>query len=164
MPDSMFDKLGDLLNEAIESGNFFKDSKKAAENISIDNKNQKNSKDSSLNSKQKYTEQQKNKESQFNKYSFVYKSRQHNKKNHDCIVSKNKKLIKYAHPDIQKACTFVGVTDEMSYSQAKSLYHKKLLRFHPDKNSDNEVIKKITREKTLELVKAWKIIEKWYKE
>ena len=83
------------------------------------------------------------------------------------IVSSNSKLIKYAHPDVKKALSFVGVnlqeTTEITFEQAKKHFHKKLMRFHPDKNAKNETMDKITREKTAKILDAWKLIEDWFK-
>jgi len=151
MPDSMYDKLGKLISDAIESGNFFaqKDSEKSSE------------------STQKYTEDSQNEEKveKLNESNdkTVYKNIHSNNQSQPCIVQPDKKLIKYAHPDVQKACSFIGITDEMSFEDAKKQFHKKLMRYHPDRNADNDVMKKITRQKTGELLKAWETFENWYK-
>ena len=146
MPDSMFDKLGELISEGFESGNFFAQSKKPQEKTSDSTKKSTNS--------------------SFNGDT-VYKSIQVNNQNQDCIVSSNSKLIKYAHPDVKKALSFVGVnlqeTTEITFEQAKKHFHKKLMRFHPDKNAKNETMDKITREKTAKILDAWKLIEDWFK-
>ncbi|WP_147612620.1 J domain-containing protein [Treponema pectinovorum] len=119
MPDSMYDKLGDLLNDALESGNFFNSS--PAKKLDTTQKDTENS-----------------------------------------SIKKNKKLIKFASLEVQNACSILGINDEMSYSDAKKIYYKKLKRFHPDKNADNFVMNKITKEKTDSILKAWKVIEDWY--
>ena len=150
----MYEKLGELLNEAIESGNFF-----ARNPASESEKSQEDTEDCIQKSTQTENLKQKDK----NNFKTVYNSiHNQNKKSHR-IVQKNKKLIKYAHFSVQKACTFVRITDEMSYEDAKKQFRKKLLRFHPDRNADNEVMRKITREKTEELLQAWKIIEDWFR-
>ena len=169
MPDSMFDKLGELISEGFESGNFFAQSKKSAENsASGPAPNGDTGTASEQAQKQEKTSDstKKSTNSSFNRGT-VYKSIQVNNKNQDCIVSSNSKLIKYAHPDIQKALSFVGVnlqeTTEITFEQAKKLFHKKLMRFHPDKNAKNETMDKITREKTALILDAWKLIEDWFK-
>ena len=177
MPDSMFDKLGELISEGFESGNFFAQSKKPAENSASGPAPNGDTSTASDNVAEHVTEQAQKQEktsdstkkstnSSFNQNT-VYKSIQVNNQNQDCIVSSNSKLIKYAHPDIQKALSFVGVnlqeTTEITFEQAKKLFHKKLMRFHPDKNAKNETMDKITREKTALILDAWKLIENWFK-
>lgn len=167
MPDSMFDKLGELISEGFESGNFFTQSKKPADSsasgpapnadtVTEQAQKQENTSDST----------KKSTNSSLNQIT-VYKSIQVNNQNQDCIVSSNSKLIKYAHLDVQKALSFVGVnlqeTTEITFEQAKKLFHKKLMRFHPDKNAKNETMDKITREKTARILDAWKLIENWFK-
>ena len=154
MPDSMYEKLGELLYEAIESGNFF-----SRNPASEGKKSQENTKDCI----QKSTQAENSKQKDENDSKTVYNSVHNQNEKSRRIVQKNKKLIKHAHSSIQKACTFVGITNEMSYEDAKKQFRKKLLRFHPDRNADNEVMRKITREKTEELLQAWKIIEDWFR-
>ncbi len=177
MPDSMFDKLGELISEGFESGNFFAQSKKSAENSASGPAPKADIGNASEHASEYVTEQAQKQEntsdsikkstnSSFNRDT-VYKSIQVNNKNQDCIVSSNSKLIKYAHPEVQKALSFVGVnlqeTTEITFEQAKKLFHKKLMRFHPDKNAKNETMDKITREKTALILDAWKLIEDWFK-
>ena len=169
MPDSMFDKLGELISEGFESGNFFARSKKPAESSASGTAP---NGDTGTASEQAQKQEKisdsikKSTNSSFNRDT-VYKSIQVNNQNQDCIVSSNSKLIKYAHPDVQKALSFVGVnlqeTTEITYEQAKKLFHKKLMRFHPDKNAKNETMDKITRENTAKILDAWKLIEDWFK-
>ena len=173
MPDSMFDKLGELISEGFESGNFFAQSKNPAENSAsgpAPNADTGNTPKHVTKQAQKPENTsdsiKKSTNSSFNR-SNVYKSIQVNNQTQDCIVSSNSKLIKYAHPDVQKALSFVGVnlqeTTEITFEQAKKLFHKKLMRFHPDKNAKNETMDKITREKTALILEAWKLIEDWFK-
>lgn len=175
MPDSMFDKLGELISEGFESGNFFAQSKKPADSSASGPAP--NGDTASEHVKKRVTKQAQKQEktsdstkkstnSSFNQDT-VYKSIQVNNQNQDCIVSSNSKIINYAHPNVQKALSFVGVnlqeTTEITFEQAKKLFHKKLMRFHPDKNAKNETMDKITREKTALILDAWKLIEDWFK-
>ena len=169
MPESMFDKLGELLSEAIDSGIFFEERKKTSDNKNTESfsKSANSGENKAENTEEcikNNTNKNKHKQNKTQSAKTVYKNIQSNTSSQFCIVSNNKKLIKYAHPEVQKACTFVGVTEGMCYEEAKKQFHKKLLRFHPDRNADNEVMKKITKEKTDELLKAWALIEKWYTE
>ena len=169
MPDSMFDKLGELISEGFESGNFFAPGRKSAENSAsgpAPNADTGTASEHAQKQENTLDSTKKSTNSSFNRGT-VYKSIQVNNQNQDCIVSSNSKLIKYAHPDVQKALSFVGVnlqeTTEITFEQAKKLFHKKLMRFHPDKNAKNETMDKITREKTALILEAWKLIEDWFK-
>lgn len=130
MPDSMYDKLGELLSEALESGNFFYEKQSSAQNT-----------------QQKSYEKEK-----------IIDSVQEEKKN----PHENKILLKNAGTKIQKAAEIIGITDEMSLEDAKKQFRKKLMRFHPDKNADNETMRKITKEKTEQILSNWKILEEWF--
>lgn len=130
MPDSMYDKLGELLSEALESGNFFYENPYSAQNT-----------------QQKSYEKEK-----------IIDPVQKEKKN----PHKNKILLKNAGTEIQKAAEIIGITDEMSLEDAKKQFRKKLMRFHPDKNADNETMRKITKEKTEQILSNWKILEEWF--
>lgn len=130
MPDSMYDKLGELLSEALDSGNFFYENPYSAQNT-----------------QQKSYEKEK-----------IIDPVQEEKKN----PHKNKILLKNAGTEIQKAAEIIGITDEMSLEDAKKQFRKKLMRFHPDKNADNETMRKITKEKTEQILSNWKILEEWF--
>ncbi len=145
MPDSMYDKLGELLSEALESGIFFtqnqeNQNKDFKENL---NDNKTNKKDS-LDTKD------------VSDSSFYCNPDKNN-------TLQNQKRIKYVNLKVQKACAIVGIQDGMTFEEAKKVFRKKLLRFHPDKNADNEVMYKITKQKTEELLTSWKLIEEWFK-
>ena len=93
----------------------------------------------------------------------IIDSVQEEKKNpHEKSPHKNKILLKNAGTEIQKAAKTIGITDEMSLEDAKKQFRKKLMRFHPDKNADNETMRKITKEKTEQILSNWKILEEWF--
>lgn len=140
MPDSMYDKLGELLSEAIESGNFFYEKEH-----------------SSLNIEQKSYEEEREKKICIDSVQWKNK-----KKPYEKNPLKNKILLKDAGTEIQKAAAIIGITDEMSLEDAKKQFRKKLIRFHPDKNADNEIMRKITKEKTEQILSNWKILEEWF--
>lgn len=122
MPESMYDKLGELLSEALDSGVFFDQSPPSS-------------------GKEPSASEQKPSPVQppFNKPSLIN-----------------------APAQVQKAAGFLGITKDMTFEEAKKQYRKKLLRFHPDKNADTQVIKKITEEKTEQILKNWAILEAWF--
>lgn len=157
MPDSMYDKLGELLSKALESGDFFsaqgKESKKEAEGREEVYKNRQNFQEQESPDKippDRTTDK-------------VYKNRHGAKKDTSGARGASGKVIKYAQSEVRQALETLGVQENADYGEAKRQFHKKLMRFHPDKNADNETMRKITRERTGELLRAWKIVEEWYK-
>lgn len=155
MPDSMYDKLGELLSKALESGDFFyaqnKD-KEASEHKEV-YKNRQNP--------QKHKSQEET--SADKAAATVYKNRHSAKKDAPGTRKASGKVIKYAQGKVREALAALGIQENADYGEAKRQFHKKLMRFHPDKNADNETMRKITRKKTDELLKAWKIVDEWYK-
>ena len=144
MPDSMYDKLGKLLNSALESGELFNSPKK--ENQTED--------------KQNYSDE----ETQSAK-------NEHNKQNNDSInqneektsVPKiNEKIFIDAPFYIKNEAKILCLTDDMNYKKAKQQFRKKINAFHPDKHSKSEITKKISLEKTSQILQAWKIAEEWF--
>ena len=64
-----------------------------------------------------------------------------------------------ALPDhIKKACETLGVKAGADESEIRSAYRKKLKRFHPDSNAENETVQRVAHKKTEEIVEAYKAI------
>ena len=64
-----------------------------------------------------------------------------------------------ALPDhIKKAYEALGVKAGADESEIRSAYRKKLKRFHPDSNSENETVQRVAHKKTEEIVEAYKAI------
>ena len=64
-----------------------------------------------------------------------------------------------ALPDrIKKAYDALGVKAGADESEIRSAYRKKLKRFHPDSNSENETVQRVAHKKTEEIVEAYKAI------
>ena len=123
MPESMYDKLGELLSKALDSGVFFEQSSSAP----LKNDSAQNPQIPPALSPQ-----------------------------NSSFFLKNPPL------QVQKAAEFLGITKDMTFEEAKKQYRKKLVRFHPDKNASNQVMKKITEQKTGQILESWKILESWY--
>ena len=96
MPESMYDKLGELLRDAIDSGNFFDQNQNKTEQIS---------KETNSECIQNHTENTQNQQNTEKTNNFssnnVHKSIHLNNNSSDCIVSNSKKLIKYAHKTLK---------------------------------------------------------------
>lgn len=153
MPDSMYDKLGKLLSKAIESGDFFVQDKDSGTSGAA------RPKDVNTSTQEKPAQKKTSKHSA----ETAYKNKRYSKNGRSDTEPSSHKLVDYAIPETRKAFAVIGVELGASYGEAKRQFHKKLMRFHPDKNADNETMRKITREKTGEVLKAWKIVEEWYK-
>ena len=62
-------------------------------------------------------------------------------------------------PDhIKKAYEALGVKAGADESEIRSAYRKKLKRFHPDSNTENETVQRVAHKKTEEIVEAYKAI------
>ena len=133
----MFDKLGDLLSEALEKGEIPKTVQ---------------SKESSPSSTKSETIQQ-----TFSDFSFI----QDQNKSSETIkatVSPSPKIP----ADVKTAMAFIQIPKEADFESAKKIYREKLMYYHPDRRNDNPVLQKVAKEKTARLLKEWEIIEKWY--
>ncbi|HAH61201.1 MAG TPA: hypothetical protein DCL73_03805 [Treponema sp.] len=65
-------------------------------------------------------------------------------------------------PDsVVRAYTVLGIKTDATEEQIKNAYRTKLKIFHPDSNSSNETVQKIARRKTAEIIEAYKILTDW---
>ncbi len=132
----MFDKLGDLLSEVLETGEL------------------PNNKADSPDFFQKQEESpQEEKASQNPKSAFTQTK---------TVSSKPKARIIPAI--VKSALDFIGISDEADFDSAKKIYREKLMYYHPDRRNSNPVLQKVAKEKTERLLKEWKTVEKWYEE
>ena len=138
----MFDKLGDLLSDALEKGELPK-----------------------YNSESGNEPQAETIEGTFSDFDFITR----HKKQEDSHSEKRpapKKTIaprKIKVPDnVKEAMRFIAIPEDASFDTAKKIYREKLMYYHPDRRNDNPVLQKVAKEKTARLLKEWEIIEKWY--
>ena len=178
MSDSMYDKLGDLLKDALEKGEIPKGEKKGAEagkvphdfdarrknrsdaptgapsvaqsEIAADtvqsaissscidrNAKEKNRRIRILNAKEKKRRGE------------VLKSGK---------GAENARAFELLPDRILKAYEALGVKAEADESEIRSAYCKKLKRFHPDSNAENETVQRVAHKKTEEIVEAYNAI------
>ena len=133
---SMFDKLGDLLSEVLETGEL-----------------PKNEADSPDFFQKQEESPQEEKASQNKKSAFTQTQ---------TVSSKHKARIIPAI--VKSALDFIGISDEADFDSAKKIYREKLMYYHPDRRNSNPVLQKVAKEKTERLLKEWKTVEKWYEE
>lgn len=138
---SMYDRLGDLLSSALESGEI---PRKKSPGTSAPSSEEKQS-------------------SPVQNAGKIKAAR---------ILSAKKKIRKgeviHAYktavpvPDyVVHSYTVLGIKTDATEEQIKNAYRAKLKMFHPDSNSSNETVQKVARQKTLEIIEAYKILTDW---
>ncbi len=137
MPESMYDKLGDLLNAALDSGFILEEKKRGV----------------SASSAEKPEEE--NKSPKEEKYENPKKEsfQKENLQNKKAFIPEN----------VKKALSKIQIPEESDFESAKKIYREKLKLYHPDRRNDNPVLQKVAKEKTEQLLASWKIIENYFK-
>ncbi len=57
----------------------------------------------------------------------------------------------------------LSIPEDTDEAAARSIYRKKLQRFHPDKLGDNAILQTVARKKTAQFIESWAILEQYYK-
>ncbi len=68
----------------------------------------------------------------------------------------------YIPNEVKNALKFIGISESASFEEAKKIYREKLMYYHPDRRNDNPVLQKVAKEKTERLLSEWAKIEKWH--
>ena len=147
MPDSMYDRLGDMLSDALESGNFF-----------AEEKNQKEKTQEEKSRKEAETTQSPDREKSANQFHDREESAGQTKKNEKISGRRPKKLS----PAEQSALKTLGLDENASLEEAKKAYREKLKYYHPDRHGDNPVLQKVAREKTRLVLESWEILSSFF--
>ena len=180
MTDSMYDKLGDLLKAALEKGEIPKSGEKKAEmNADTDErsyvfKTRSKAGEADMLRASNGSAQTKNRTEAQRKIMHGGQRGGTKLKLENILRTKDKKNIgevfksgngaERARPfevlpdHIKKACETLGVKAGADESEIRSAYRKKLKRFHPDSNSENETVQRVAHKKTEEIVEAYKAI------
>ena len=140
---TMFDKLGDLLSEALETGELPKSENANSEAI------ESTFSDFEFISKQK-------------KEDFPDSKRQDFQQKKSPEIQKPPKRTVVIPQEVKNALSFLGVDESAGYEESKKAYREKLMYYHPDRRNDNPVLQKVAKEKTARLLREWEILEKWY--
>ena len=173
MTDSMYDKLGDLLKAALEKGDIPKSGKKKSEmNASTDERSHAFETRSESEAEDMFRAS--NGGERIKKAMHGGQRGGTKLKLENILRTKDKKNIGEVFksgngaerarpfetlPDrIKKACETLGVKAGADESEIRSAYRKKLKRFHPDSNSENETVQRVAHKKTEEIVEAYKAI------
>ena len=147
MPDSMYDRLGDMLSDALESGNFF-----------AEEKNQKEKTQEEKSRKEAETTQSPDREKSANQFHDREESAGQTKKTEKISGRRPKKLS----PAEQSALKTLGLDENASLEEAKKAYREKLKYYHPDRHGDNPVLQKVAREKTRLVLESWEILSSFF--
>ncbi len=142
MPDSMYDRLGDMLSDALESGNFFAEEKTQEEKSR----------------KEAETSQSPDREKSANQSHDRKESAGQTKKTEKISGRRPKKLS----PAEQSALKTLGLDENASLEEAKKAYREKLKYYHPDRHGDNPVLQKVAREKTRLVLESWEILSSFF--
>lgn len=177
MSESMYDKLGDLLSDTLDSGIIFSEPEHSPESeYSTDRKaaTEKKSEESTKEKSRKEPENQPQEKSEKQKSNIPpnNKARKERKKvkidssffraeNHHTGHT----ILKFsALPEnVIQAFNFFKIPNDSTYEETKKTYREKLMYFHPDKWGDNTVLQKIAKEKTEQIIQFWKILDEWFK-
>lgn len=143
----MYDRLGDMLSDALESGNFF-----------AEEKNQKAKTQEEKSRKEAETSQSPDREKSANQSPDREESAGQTKKTEKIPGRRPKKLS----PAEQSALKTLGLDENASLEEAKKVYREKLKYYHPDRHGDNPVLQKVAREKTRLVLESWEILSSFF--
>ncbi len=163
MPDSMYDRLGDMLHDVLASGTVPARSataadKQAAKERTDDTPPDKHgsSADEKTQSAEKMSPRQKADKSE---------QRRQNAGQSDRNIPHKKRQpsVRPVIPaEVRDALAFFGLNETAERDDAKKAYHEKLKYYHPDRHGDNPVLQKVAREKTRSVIAAWKTLERFF--
>lgn len=162
MPDSMYDRLGDMLHDVLESGTIPVRSAMPADSQTADEtadgaEIDKNAAfaDGKTQSAEKILPRQNDDSGQHRKNA--------EQPNRNIPRKKRRSSIYPVLPaDVREAIAFFGLNETASRDDARKAYHEKLKYYHPDRHSDNPVLQKVAREKTRSVIAAWKTLEQFF--
>ena len=134
---SMFDKLGDLLSEVLETGELPENKADSPDFFSREEE-----------SPQKEERAEEKTGGQSSKSNPAF----------------SKTKVQAIPDTVKSAFDFIGISEEADFDSAKKIYREKLMYYHPDRRNSNPVLQKVAKEKTERLLREWKTVEKWYEE
>ncbi|MFA6937518.1 MAG: J domain-containing protein [Treponema sp.] len=156
----MYDRLGDLLNETLESGgikfvHIDKDGNISEKKVNLDDDASSKSKQENNEAKDKTkTESPKekvNSEQKKNKSAEGSKTQE--------TSSKHRRVIyKRLTPELERQYRLLGITVSATLEDVKKAYKEKLKYYHPDRQGDNPILQKVATDKTMQVVEAYKSI------
>ncbi len=67
-------------------------------------------------------------------------------------------VMRPVDPAIESACRLLGVTPDSTEEEIKSAYRQKIMYYHPDKHAQNEIMKKVATNKTMQVIDAYNLL------
>ena len=164
MPDSMYDRLGDMLHDVLESGTVpvrpaATVGTQTAEETAASTENDRNSAfadGKSTQSAEKMPPRQKNNDSG------QYRRNKGQANQHVPHTKWRSSVYPVLPADARDALAFFGLDETASRDDARKAYHEKLKYYHPDRHGGNPVLQKVAREKTRSVIAAWKTLERFF--
>lgn len=162
MPGSMYDRLGDMLHDVLESGAIPADdrtSAQAAHNPAGDTGA--GGSDSHAAEPHGQTAE----EPAFQSTHSEKEASQRRGEQYVRTTRRKKRRVSIAPlmpAQARNALAFLGLTETATREDAKKAYHEKLKYYHPDRHGDNPVLQKVAREKTQRVIEAWETLERFF--
>ena len=163
---SMFDKLGDLLNETLEAG-YVKyvrvEDDESEEKTSFNESradSEKREQGSAFNSEKTGTDGTGKTGSDGTGKTGRDRVEP---RGYDRVEPRTRRYKKIT-PQIQAAFRFLGITVSASLEDAKKAYKEKLMYYHPDRNNKSEVMKKVATQKTKQVIDSYRIVTEFLSE
>lgn len=159
----MYDKLGELLTEAIETNNFPKSSQKEIEN----SKQTENLYDSNFNQNANSQDNQNNSQNktETSKIKFKIFTRNSAAKKHTGSIIKSEDIE--IPEEIKSAFKILKLDFTNDIGLIKKQYRKLMLKYHPDtvdtKASNPKIVLELRQKQTQQLTEAYKKIEEYFK-
>ena len=144
-PESMYDKLGDLLSEQLDSGVLF--SAAQAENVSP-----RAEEPSGGSARAEHSRRPQKIRIDLSAFGAEKRTR-------------TGEILRFPQipESVMRAFDFLKIPGGATYEEAKRAYRESLMHFHPDKWSGNFVLQKMAKEKTEMILSSWRVIEDWFK-
>ena len=161
MPDSMYDRLGDMLHDVLESGTVSVRSatpagSQAAEETADGAETDKHNAFVDGNTQSAKISPRQNDD-------FGQHRKNTEQPNRNIPRKKRRSSVYSVLPtDIREALAFFGLDETASRDDAKKAYHEKLKYYHPDRHGGNPVLQKVAREKTRSVIAAWETLERFF--
>lgn len=149
----MYDRLGDLLSSALESGKI-PEQKNSGIPVEENRNNSASKKNTVPLSAQKI---------QAARLLNVKKGRRKGEIIHAENLTHDVHSYRILPAPVSRAFEVLGIAPDAAEDDIRSAYRAKLKMFHPDSNSSNETIQKIARLKTAEIIDSYKLITDWLK-
>ena len=183
--ETMYDRLGDLLNETLEAGEikFVKveveqkkpekpqnESATAENNGNIgqtENQEEKQKESNTQSEPNENARARKNARPEYHRpenTGTIYHADDLGDSTHTQAYKPRSFIYKKITPELEKAYKLLDVPFNSTMEDLKKAYKDKLKYYHPDRHADNETLQKVATDKTRQVVEAYNLIVKFLEE